>query len=210
MHSRDDRVSGPTGQVTGAGRRGRRVGRQYSDPESGLQNLRARYYDPTTGQFLTRDLLEQLTQQPYAYAGDDPINGTDPTGLLSLGDVLQGLGVGAVCVFTDGAGCVAAGLADLNANVVSNDVHAALKPCSAVNEAEKSFGQVVALGLGTGISAMPYGMLSSDALDSLRASPGGRFALTQLKTLGVTSGTLGSLAYGDAHPPPPSDCSCTN
>jgi RHS repeat-associated protein len=40
-----------------------------------------RYYDPATGQFLSVDPLVGLTGQPYAYAGNDPINATDPTGL---------------------------------------------------------------------------------------------------------------------------------
>lgn len=54
---------------------------EYTDTETGLVYLRARYYDPTTGQFLTRDPLESLTREPYAYAGNNPINFTDPTGL---------------------------------------------------------------------------------------------------------------------------------
>jgi RHS repeat-associated protein len=41
----------------------------------------ARYYDPTTAQFLTRDPLESETGQPYSYAGDDPIDNSDPSGL---------------------------------------------------------------------------------------------------------------------------------
>ena len=54
---------------------------QYTDPETGLQYDRARYYDPVTGQFPTQDPLEAITQQPYAYADADPINETDPLGL---------------------------------------------------------------------------------------------------------------------------------
>jgi RHS repeat-associated protein len=53
---------------------------QYTDSASGLQYLRARFYDPATGQFLTRDPLEGLTREPYAYASDDPVNLTDPSG----------------------------------------------------------------------------------------------------------------------------------
>jgi len=53
---------------------------QYHDP-TGLYYLRARYYDPQTGQFLTRDPLEAITGQPYGYAGNDPLNSADPTGL---------------------------------------------------------------------------------------------------------------------------------
>jgi hypothetical protein len=40
-----------------------------------------RYYDPATGQFLTVDPLVNQTNAPYFYAGDDPVNASDPTGL---------------------------------------------------------------------------------------------------------------------------------
>ena len=54
---------------------------QYTDIETGLQWDRARYYDPTTAQFLTRDPLVALTGSAYGYAGGNPITGSDPTGL---------------------------------------------------------------------------------------------------------------------------------
>jgi RHS repeat-associated protein len=54
---------------------------QYTNEQSGLQYLRARVYDPVTGQFITRDPLEALTREPYAYTGDNPVNGIDPSGL---------------------------------------------------------------------------------------------------------------------------------
>jgi RHS repeat-associated protein len=57
-------------------------GGQLTDAATGYVYLKARYYDPATGQFLTRDPASQLTGEPYAYAGDDPVNVTDPTGLF--------------------------------------------------------------------------------------------------------------------------------
>jgi len=57
---------------------------EYTDAESGLVYLRARYYDPATGQFLTRDPLAALTQSPYGYVHGDPLNGTDPSGLCGF------------------------------------------------------------------------------------------------------------------------------
>jgi RHS repeat-associated protein len=42
-----------------------------------------RYYDPTTGQFLTRDPVEAFTQQPYLYAFGNPVNLIDPSGLCA-------------------------------------------------------------------------------------------------------------------------------
>ncbi len=52
----------------------------YTDP-TGLIYLVNRYYDPSTGQFLSVDPLVGITDQPYQYAGGDPINGSDPLGL---------------------------------------------------------------------------------------------------------------------------------
>jgi RHS repeat-associated protein len=54
---------------------------QYTDAETGLQYDQARYYDPNTGQFLTRDPLAEETREPYTYADQDPITNSDPTGL---------------------------------------------------------------------------------------------------------------------------------
>jgi RHS repeat-associated protein len=62
---------------------------QYTDTATGLQYLRARYYDPATGQFITRDPLETQTRQPYAYANNSPTNYTDPTGLISFNDISE-------------------------------------------------------------------------------------------------------------------------
>jgi RHS repeat-associated protein len=53
----------------------------YTDPQTGLLYLINRYYDPTTAQFLNRDPLAAITQQPYAYAGNDPVNNTHTLGL---------------------------------------------------------------------------------------------------------------------------------
>jgi hypothetical protein len=47
-----------------------------------------RYYDPATGQFLSVDPAAALTQAPYSYAGDDPMNQADELGLWpSWGDL---------------------------------------------------------------------------------------------------------------------------
>jgi RHS repeat-associated protein len=56
---------------------------QYTNAESGLQYLRARVYDPATGQFLTGDPLTPMTRLPYGYANNNPLNGIDPSGLCN-------------------------------------------------------------------------------------------------------------------------------
>jgi len=55
---------------------------QYQDNESALYYLRARYYDPTTGQFIQVDPAASTTLQPYGYARDNPLNVADPMGLF--------------------------------------------------------------------------------------------------------------------------------
>ena len=54
------------------------------DAVTGYDLLGARQYDPATGAFLSLDPVFQpgdpLAMGGYAYADDDPVNGTDPTG----------------------------------------------------------------------------------------------------------------------------------
>jgi RHS repeat-associated protein len=60
-------------------------GEQY-DPDLGLYYLRARYYNPATGRFMSRDPLEGDPTGPaslhkYLYANGDPTNRIDPRGM---------------------------------------------------------------------------------------------------------------------------------
>ena len=67
------------------------------DPAIDKYYLRARYYDPATGRFLSRDPLEgvlhgPVTRNPYLYAYSNPVLFGDPTGLsgdITLGSVIQ-------------------------------------------------------------------------------------------------------------------------
>jgi RHS repeat-associated protein len=54
----------------------------YTDADD-LVYLQARYYDPTTGQFLSIDPLVAQTLQPYAYANGNPVANIDPSGTTS-------------------------------------------------------------------------------------------------------------------------------
>ena len=54
---------------------------QYFDSESSLYYLRARYYDPATGQLLSRDPALAQTKAPYGYSAGNPVNRSDPSGL---------------------------------------------------------------------------------------------------------------------------------
>lgn len=64
---------------------------EYWDQEAGLLYLRARWYEPSVGRFISADPFEGRQRDPrslnrYSYAHNDPIHGRDPTGRLSLGE----------------------------------------------------------------------------------------------------------------------------
>jgi RHS repeat-associated protein len=85
---------GQTTAHTGTATTAMQYNGQYTDTETGYLYLRARYYDPATGQFLTRDPLTTLSGSPYAYADGNPLNASDPTGQFAqilLGGLIGGV-----------------------------------------------------------------------------------------------------------------------
>ncbi len=57
------------------------------DTETGLYWMSVRAYDPTLGRFISHDPLGRLAAmgldtQPYVYAGNNPVNNTDPSGMF--------------------------------------------------------------------------------------------------------------------------------
>ncbi len=63
---------------------------EEQNPFTGLQYLRARYYAPQNGGFITQDsfggiLTNVLSQNRYTYAENDPVNGIDPFGHVKRG-----------------------------------------------------------------------------------------------------------------------------
>jgi RHS repeat-associated protein len=62
---------------------------QRSDDDSGLTYMNARYYDPELAQFISADTIIPNRYRPqtlnrYAFADNDPLNNTDPTGHMSM------------------------------------------------------------------------------------------------------------------------------
>ncbi|WP_354430197.1 LamG-like jellyroll fold domain-containing protein [Streptomyces sp. FZ201] len=68
----------------------------WTDPDNGDVNMAARWYQPGTGAFASRDtwLLDPVSQQTnrYSYLDGDPIGGTDPTGHIRQHDSGSGWG----------------------------------------------------------------------------------------------------------------------
>ena len=94
-------LSDPAGQVTDSysydefGRLNRRTGTTENrfrfvgrlgvqDDETGLFHMRARYYDPVAGRFVSRDTIGLAGgMNRYLYAGNDPVSEVDPSGLIA-------------------------------------------------------------------------------------------------------------------------------
>jgi RHS repeat-associated protein len=61
-----------------------------------LDYLRARYYDPSLGRFISKDpfagdLADPYSQHSYQYAHANPVRFTDPTGYFTMGEVVATL-----------------------------------------------------------------------------------------------------------------------
>ncbi len=104
----------------------------YTDAETGLQYLQARYYDPATQQFVSVDPLVDQTKQPYAYTAADPLNAIDPTGLCPSGGFCPWEGVGQALAWggdqiklkaRDGLLAASSGLARFNQSDLSDAVY---------------------------------------------------------------------------------------
>jgi RHS repeat-associated protein len=73
---------------------------QY-DPNAGFYYLRARYYDQSTGRFVTTDPLEGFGDNPatlhdYMYANMNPVMLVDPSGKFAIGEMMSAIGINSV------------------------------------------------------------------------------------------------------------------
>lgn len=62
----------------------------------------ARFYDPTTGSFTSRDPANATTRSAYGYVGNSPLNATDPSGMCVGPDWVCGVINTGVTVMTGG------------------------------------------------------------------------------------------------------------
>ena len=71
------------------------------DAETGLDYLRARYYDPELGRFISKDafagfLNDPMSMHDYQYAHANPVNNTDPTGYFTLTEAVTAISFGGI------------------------------------------------------------------------------------------------------------------
>ena len=69
--------------------RARFKGALWLGPEAEVYYMRARWYEPKTGRFLSEDPIGLAGGiNLYAFAADDPVNGRDPSGLCAINEEL--------------------------------------------------------------------------------------------------------------------------
>jgi RHS repeat-associated protein len=133
-------------------------GEQY-DPDLGLYYLRARYYNPATGRFMSRDPLDGNQLDPkslhkYLYANGDPINRVDPTGRdddeysLTIGKITLKVSARAL-EFGGAVGCSLA-IVGLAITLIEHG-----------NGIDVTLGGA-GLGLGCGFAALPYFLVPAE------------------------------------------------
>ena len=94
---------------------------QVRDAETGLGYFKARYYDPRTGGFLTED-SKQDGFNWMIYAGNNPINNTDPTGMSALNP------------FSTGYGSWNSNIAESPQELAMNNIHQLLNPTPSTSD----------------------------------------------------------------------------
>jgi RHS repeat-associated protein len=193
---------------------------EYKDPDNQLVYLRARYYDPHTMRFISRD--NARLDNRYAYGNGDPINNIDPTGNDAVSWALLGVGVGAGLATAGtiaylaitygtavtaavggasavasigagvlaGAGALALGAGAATTGVIAGAVTAATATLVAVTGGEITVGAAIGTTLGTGLGAYAGSALAGMTGGVIGGSLGG--------AVGGYVGTMAGEALGYA------------
>ena len=144
------------------------------DSESGLYYMRRRYYSPDLGRFLTPDtyplyqphkVLGNLRAlHPYAYAGNDPLDNVDYTGLSwqsvlgALVGVAAAAGVVALVVLTGGVAGVLLGIALVLGTVSVSYVLAATNVNNGWGDGVRGFMIGFNAGLNAALGMLIFGV----------------------------------------------------
>jgi RHS repeat-associated protein len=162
---------------------------EYKDVDNNLIYLRARFYDPKTMQFITRDTSP--VNNRYAYCNGDPINNIDPSGHDTARNVEMGVGIG--------VGAIAAGAVIYGVVVYGPAIVAALGGISAVasiGAGAMATAGAVALGAGAGGAAIAAAATTGVAATVTGAPIGAAVGATLGTGLGAYMGGTTGAAIG--------------
>jgi RHS repeat-associated protein len=175
---------------------------QYTSADTGLIYMRARTYDPTTGEFLSADPLLATTHEPYAYAGDNPLNFNDPTGLI-FGLPSPGQIAGAAVEGVESAAKATVNAVEDAATGVVNAVNTAGKAIANVGQyAAPAFDVAAGVACGVAIEACGAAIVINFGFQELLAgiqvvyNPNYNLALNE--AIIFAGAGLGSVAAGAA------------
>jgi RHS repeat-associated protein len=117
---------------TGQLKQGHLYAGEYWDQDSQLLYLRARWYDPKIGRFISADPFEGKPRDPrslnrYVYAHSDPVHGSDPSGKFSMAE-------------TSIASNIQSTLSGLQADFGFNMIGGALSPQESMGVDDVAFG----------------------------------------------------------------------
>jgi hypothetical protein len=164
-----------------------------------------RYYDPSTGQFLSIDPDVGATDQPYVFTNDDPLNAEDPSGLVpsaGLGETNAQVAAVAKAIATTKKVVAAARKSSSGSTLRSVGIAAGVvgNGASGVIAQNKADGESISTELSVGLSDA-----TSDAIGALSdaaAVASGVIVIVQdagdpiAYTAGQVVGTLGGGALG--------------
>ena len=195
----DSEASGNAG--TGLRSNGHSFGSYYADPETGLLYARARYFDPASGQFVSRDPEEgeanlPITWGAYQYGRYSPYRYNDPNGKVSVSTMIDNA--------AEGCGAISCGMYALGKGLYTvatlgfASVHDPVK--DAYDEGKVSEKRYWVAGFGGGLAVAALNVVTgaaSGAAVGAVSSTAGRMAVAA--AMGAGSAAAGDAATQGAH-----------
>jgi RHS repeat-associated protein len=130
----------------------------YTDAATGLVQFGTRYYNPTIGLFTQED--PSGLSAGYLYVGDNPVNGTDPTGQCVLGLFGSGCDNPVHSFISNAGSCIAAAGLGLGGGLIGigSGIYGIATAATGVGIAVGYVGIVFGTAAaGTGIAAIANG-----------------------------------------------------
>ncbi|NTW71787.1 MAG: DNRLRE domain-containing protein [Eubacteriaceae bacterium] len=161
-----------------------------ADKSNGLYYMNARFYNPESGRFLSKDTYpgstsDPVTQNLYTYGNNNPTNMVDPTGHFALPALAVGAFVGAL------TGLVVTAVADYADDGKFNSPHKKYLG-SAVNGAITGVAAVATCGASLARTAIGMGIASAAGSYYNQKISTGKVSSKQVIKDGVIGGVLGA------------------